>query len=65
MVMEFANCDMNAQLVAHKLHYERTTVVYHLASVHKITGLDPMRFWDLTELVKLIKEGGIEDFRQE
>ena len=64
-MLEFANCNMNAQLVAHKLHYMRTTVVYHLASVHKLTGLDPMNFRDLARLVQLIEEGGIDNFREE
>lgn len=43
------------QLVSYQLSH-RNTVLYHLDKVKRQTGLDPRRFYDLVELVKIAQE---------
>lgn len=42
--------------VAHAIFAHRNTVLYHLDKVKRQTGLDPRRFYDLVELVKITQE---------
>ena len=47
---------MNVTDVAHAIFAHRNTVLYHLDKVKRQTGLDPRRFYDLVELVKIAQE---------
>ena len=47
---------MNVTDVAHAIFAHRNTVLYHLNKVKQQTGLDPRRFYDLVELVKMAQE---------
>lgn len=60
-----ANCEeyaercmpvMNIGEVSRQLFMHRNTVTYHLDKVKRQTGLDPRRFYDLVELVKMAQE---------
>lgn len=48
--------DMNVTDVARAIFTHRNTVLYHLNKVKQQTGLDPRRFYDLVELVKMAQE---------
>lgn len=56
IVMAMANHNMNVTDVARAIFAHRNTVLYHLDKVKQQTGLDPRRFYDLTELVKMAQE---------
>ena len=48
--------NMNVTDVARAIFAHRNTVLYHLNKVKQQTGLDPRRFYDLVELVKIAQE---------
>ena len=54
--MEFAENDMNMSETARVLHVARQTVLYHLQKVYKKTGLNPLVFYDLVELLDMREE---------
>ena len=56
IVVAMANHNMNAIDVARAIFAHRNTVLYHLDKVKQQTGLDPRRFYDLVELVKIAQE---------
>lgn len=56
IVMAMANHNMNVTDVARAIFLHRNTVLYHLDKVKRQTGLDPRRFYDLVELVKMAQE---------
>lgn len=56
IVVAMANHNMNATDVARAIFAHRNTVLYHLNKVKQQTGLDPRRFYDLVELVKIAQE---------
>lgn len=53
IILALAACDMNVSAVAEKLFMHRNTVVYHLEKVHKATGANPRKFYDLITLVSV------------
>ena len=55
IVLALANNRMRLREVAKELHYHRTTILYHIGIIKSITGKDPMNFYDLGELVKIVK----------
>ena len=56
IVIAMANHNMNVTDVARAIFAHRNTVLYHLNKVKQQTGLDPQRFYDLVELVKIAQE---------
>ena len=56
IVIAMANHNMNVTDVARAIFTHRNTVLYHLDKVKRQTGLDPRRFYDLVELVKIAQE---------
>ena len=57
IVVAMANHNMNVTDVARAIFAHRNTVLYHLDKVKQQTGLDPRRFYDLVELVKMVVFG--------
>lgn len=47
---------MNVTDVTRAIFTHRNTVLYHLDKVKRQTGLDPRRFYDLVELVRMAQE---------
>jgi len=47
----FAECDLNAELAARRLHVHPNTVRYRLRRIEEITGRDVRRFPDVVELL--------------
>lgn len=56
VIMAYAECGMRIVTAANAIHYARMTVEYHLISVFRKTGLNPKKFYDLVELIRLINE---------
>lgn len=54
VVRGMCECDMNMERVAKKLYCHRNTIYYHLARIHRKTGLDPKKFWELVALERLL-----------
>ena len=61
VVLAFAENNMNAAETGQKLFLHRNTVRYHLESVGKKTGLNPLKFYDLVKLVRRLKKRRGED----
>lgn len=60
IVLAMAENDMKIGAVARQMNYHRNTVDWHLHRIQLECGLDPKRFYDLVELVKMAKEGNEE-----
>ena len=56
IIIMMADHSMNVCEVSRELFMHRNTVNYHLNNVKRQTGLDPRRFYDLVELVKMARE---------
>lgn len=56
IVIAMANHNMIVTDVARAIFTHRNTVLYHLNKVKQQTGLDPRRFYDLVELVRMAQE---------
>ena len=52
-VIEFANNNMDVSKTARQLFLSRSAAFYHLEKVKTQTGLDPLNFYDLIQLLKL------------
>lgn len=52
IIRELTNNGMKIAKVAPIVFLERTTVYYRCEKIKRITGLDPMDFWDLLKLYK-------------
>lgn len=55
MILAMADSSMNTSAVARELCMSRTAVIDNLAQIKKITGKDPMKFFELYDLVLLVK----------
>ena len=56
-VIEFANNNnMDVSKTERQLFLSRSAAVYHLEKVKTQTGLDPLNFYDLIQLLKLFGE---------
>lgn len=58
IILALADHNMNETQTAKDLYMHRNTVIYRLRKVKKLTGLDPMNFYDLCKLVEMVKERG-------
>lgn len=57
VILSLCSNNMSVSAVARELHYHRNTVMYHIKQIEKETGLNPQRFYDLVDLVEMVKEG--------
>ena len=55
VILAFAENDMNLSKTAIATHYDRNTIYYRLCCIRKKYGLNPKKFYDLIELVKMAK----------
>lgn len=62
VIRSMADNDMVVSSVADSLHYHRQNINYNINQIKKKTGLDPKRFYDLVELMKMV--GGMDDDEQ-
>ena len=56
VLFAFAKNDMDAAKTSRYVHLHRNTVLWHLSRIEERTGLNPHRFYDLVELLKLCNE---------
>ena len=56
VVLALADCNMSANAAGSMLYMDHSCVEYHIKLIKKITGLDPKNFYDLAELVCMVKE---------
>lgn len=52
IIKAYADNDMKRNNTAAALFYNPNTVDYHITRIHKKTGLNPRKFYDLNELLK-------------
>lgn len=52
IIRELTYNGMKPGKVANCVYLERTTVLYRIEKIKRITGLDPMDFWDLLKLYR-------------
>lgn len=55
VILALADCNMRANAAARKLFLDHSAVLYHIKLIKKITGKDPRKFYDLVELVYMVK----------
>lgn len=53
----FADANMRIKYAANKMYMAKSSVVYRLKQLHKITGLNPYNFYELHEILKKYGEG--------
>lgn len=58
IILAFADNRMNTTATARALFMHRNTAVYRITKIKRITGLDPMNFYDLVKLVHMVGERG-------
>lgn len=57
VIENFAANNMNVSKAARTSFLSRDSFVYHLDKIQDLLGLDPRNFYDLTELLKMKKDG--------
>lgn len=55
IIMGLAENNMRATETAYDLHVHRNTVVYRVQKIKELTGLDPLNFYDLHQLVHMVE----------
>lgn len=55
VILSMTENGMRVKAVADKLHYNRSTVDYHIKKIHEITGLNPKELFDLQRLIPIAK----------
>lgn len=56
VILALADNDMNLSEVAREMFCHRNTAFYHVKKIQTATGLDPMKFYDLCKLVRMVKK---------
>lgn len=57
IIKALADNDMSVLAVSKGLFMHYSTINYHLAKIHRETGLNPRKFYDLLALLDMIKNG--------
>ena len=52
ILLQVAESDMCVKSTAAAVHLHENTVRYHLSKIRRVTGLDPMGFYDLRTLIQ-------------
>ena len=55
VILLLADNNMRATETAYALNLHRNSILYRIGKIKKITGLDPMNFYDLHTLVKMAR----------
>lgn len=59
IILALADCRMRVNAAAKMLYIDHTSVLYHIKIIKNITGKDARNFYDLVELVRMVKGDGI------
>ena len=55
VILALAECNMSANAASNQLFLDRSCVHYHIKRIKEITGKDPRKFFDLVDLVAMVK----------
>ena len=55
VILALADNRMIPTAAAKKLCYHRNTILFHVDRIKKLTGKNPLNFYDLIELVQIVK----------
>lgn len=55
VILALAAGDMNITKASKLIYKHRNTMVFHIRAIRKATGKDPLKFYDLVELVEMVK----------
>lgn len=61
VVLAFADNNMDATKTGRNLFLHKSTVRYHLESVWEKTGLNPLKFYDLVALVRILTKWSVDN----
>ena len=56
VIKALADNDMNVSKTANAMHYHRNNIIYHVEKIKDETGLNPLKFYDLIKLLKMVGE---------
>lgn len=56
VILSLAKNNMNVTDTAYELHRHRNGILYRIGKIKRITGLDPMNFYDLCKLVEMARK---------
>lgn len=56
IILALANNSMRVSRAAQAIEMGHSTLLYHLKLIKAITGKDPMNFYDLIDLVRIVRE---------
>lgn len=56
VILAYADCNMNMKETARYMGYSCGAIQHHLRQIKGKTGLDPHVFYDLVELLDMIRE---------
>lgn len=55
IVVELANCNMNISKTSKAMFMHRNNITYHIRQIRRNTGLNPLNFYELSELLPKAK----------
>lgn len=55
VIFALAENNLNVSEVARKLFLNRNTVLYHIGEIKRISGFNPLDFYDLQKLIERVK----------
>jgi DNA-binding PucR family transcriptional regulator len=55
IIIALADNNLKIAEVARKIYMHRSTVVYHIKKIHRITGKNPLDFRDMCELLPIAR----------
>lgn len=55
IIRALADCNLRVSEVARRSYQHRSNVIYHVKRIKRITGLDPLKFYDLIKLLDIVK----------
>jgi sugar diacid utilization regulator len=56
VILAFAKNNMRATETSYELGRHRNGIIYRIGKIKRITGLDPMNFYDLCKLVEIARK---------
>ena len=54
IIKEYADSNMNIAETARNLHHSRELINETMSTIEMRTGMDPKKFYDLAELIKVV-----------
>lgn len=61
VILGLAECNMCVSQTAKKVYLAQYTTWKRIYKIRTLTGLDPLNFYDLVELVQAVKDGKLQE----